>query len=77
MIGNVIGMNKSNKSIPEIERRRLVAVEGLQEGLVGQPHRADARRRLVHRDRVAQRDDSPGVEVVRISSYIGLLDLWT
>ena len=51
-------------SIPEIERRRLVAVEGLQEGLVGQPQRPDARRRLVHRDRVAQRDYCPGVEVV-------------
>ena len=48
------------ESVPEIERRRLVAVEGLQEGLVWQPHRPDARRRLVHRDRVAQRDDSPG-----------------
>ena len=48
------------ESIPEIKRRRLVAVEGLEEGLVGQPHRPDARRRLVHRDRVAQRDDSPG-----------------
>ena len=51
-------------SIPEIERRRFVAVEGLQEGLVGQPHSPDARRRLVHRDRVAQRDYCPGGEVV-------------
>ena len=59
------------ESIPEIERRWLVAVEGLEEGLVGQPHRTDPQRRLVHRDRVAQRDDSPGVEVV--SSYFGLI----